>query len=66
MIVYMIGYYPYKSDKTNKNIILLQMIIKNFVFVRPWRLILQYIKMRQEKKDIGQPEPEMYTVMLEA
>ncbi len=25
----MIKYYPYKSDKPNKNIILLQMIIKN-------------------------------------
>ena len=45
-------YYPYKSDKPNKNIILLQMIIKKFILVLLVILILQYIKMKQENKDI--------------
>ncbi len=43
---------PYKSDKPNKNIILLQMIIKKFILVRLPHLILQFIKMKQENKDI--------------
>ena len=45
-------YYPYKSDKPNKNITLLQMIIKKFILVRLPPLILQFIKMKQESKDI--------------
>ena len=48
----MIKYYPYKSDKPNKNIILLQMIIKKFILVPVIILTLQFIKMKQESKDI--------------
>ena len=48
----MIKYYPYKSDKPNKNIILLQMIIKKFILVLLDILILQFIKTKQENKDI--------------
>ncbi len=32
----MIKYYPYKSDKPNKNIILLQMITKKVYFGAAW------------------------------
>ena len=48
----MIKYFPYKSDKTNKNIILLQKMIKKFILVKLEHLILLYIKMKQENKDI--------------
>ena len=48
----MIKYYPYKSDKPNKNIILLQIIIKKFILVLVDIVILLYIKMKQENKDI--------------
>ena len=48
----MLKYHPYKSDKPNKNIILLPMIIKKFILVPVIILILQYIKMKQENKDI--------------
>ncbi len=51
-IIYMNIYFPYKSDKPNKNIILLQTIIIKFILVRLEPLILQYIKMKQENKDI--------------
>ena len=48
----MMKYKPYKSDKPDKNIILLLMIIKKYILVKPLHLILQYIKMKQENKDI--------------
>ncbi len=38
-------YYPYKSDKPNKNITLLQMIIKRFILVKLPRPILHYLRM---------------------
>ena len=44
--------YPYKSDKPNKNITLLQMIIKKFILVLVDIVILLFIKMKQENKDI--------------
>ena len=47
----MIKYYPYKSDKPNKKYYLL-MIIKKFILVRLAPLILLFIKMKQENKDI--------------
>ena len=47
----MIKYYPYKSDKPNKNIILLQTIIKKFILVRLALLI--FIKMKQENNYIN-------------
>ena len=54
----MIRYNPYKSDKPNKdsllNIITLQqMIIKRFNLVLLVILILLFIKMKQENKDIS-------------
>ncbi len=48
----MIKYYPYKSDKPNKNIILLQTIIKKFILMLVDIVIFQHIKMKQENKDI--------------
>ena len=51
-IIYMMKYYPYKSDKPNKNITLLQMIIKKFILVLVDIVILLFIKMKQENKDI--------------
>ena len=48
----MIKYYPYKSDKPNKNIILLQLKLKKFILVRLALLILLYIKMKQENNYI--------------
>jgi hypothetical protein len=35
IVIYMIKYYLYRSDKPNKNMILLQMIMKKFILVRP-------------------------------
>jgi len=54
----MIRYNPYKSDKPNKdsrlkNITLQQMIIKRFNLVLLVILILLFIKMKQENKDIS-------------
>ncbi len=48
----MLKYHAYKSDKPYKNIILLQIMIKKFFLVRLAPLILLYIKMKQENKDI--------------
>ncbi len=48
----MIKYHPYKSDKPNKSIILLQIMIKKFILVRLAPLILPTTKMKQENKDI--------------
>ena len=48
----MLKYKPYKSDKPDKIITILPMIIKKFILVKPLHLILQYIKMKQENKDI--------------
>ena len=45
-------YKPYKSDKPDKNIILLLMIIKKYILGLLVCLILQFIKMKQENKDI--------------
>ncbi len=44
----MIKYYPYKSDKPDKSIILLQMIIKKFILVLLVVLILQFITVEKE------------------
>jgi len=54
----MIRYNPYKSDKPNKdsllkNITLQQMIIKRFNLVLLVILILLFIKMKQENKDLS-------------
>jgi len=48
----MLKYHPYKSDKPDKNIILLQIMIKKFIFELPACLILQNTRMKQENKDI--------------
>ena len=49
----MLKYKPYKSDKPDKNIILLPMIIKKFILVRlDMNIFHQVIKMKQENKDI--------------
>ena len=48
----MIKYYPYKSDKPSKNIELSQNKIKKYILVKLEHLILQYIKMKQENRDI--------------
>ena len=48
----MLKYYPYKSNKPDKNIILLLMIIKKFILVRLPPLILHIIKMSNGNKDI--------------
>ncbi len=48
----MIKYHPYKSDKPGKNIVLLPMIIKNHILVKPLHLILPFIKMNNEGNDI--------------
>ena len=48
----MIKYYPYKSDKTNKNILLLQIILKKLILVLVDIVTTLFIKMKQENKDI--------------
>ena len=48
----MIKYYPYKSDKPNKKYYIITNDNKKFILVRLVILILQYIKMKQENKDI--------------
>ena len=48
----MIKYYPYKSDKTTKNIILSQTKIKKYILVLLGIVISQHIKMKQENNYI--------------
>ncbi len=48
----MIKYYPYKSNKPNKNITLLQMTIKLFILMLVDIVSLPFIKMKHEYKDI--------------
>ena len=45
-------YYPYKSDKPNKKYYIITNDNKKFILVRLPPLILQFIKMKQESKDI--------------
>ena len=45
-------YYPYKSDKPNKKYYIITNDNKKFILVRLPPLILQFIKMKQENKDI--------------
>jgi hypothetical protein len=51
----MIKYHPYKSDKPGKKYYIITnviMMIKRFILVKPLHLILQFIKMNNEGKDI--------------
>jgi hypothetical protein len=48
----MIKYYPYKSDKPNKKYYIITNDNKKFILVPVIILTLQYIKMKQENKDI--------------
>ncbi len=48
----MIKYHLYKSNKPNKNIKLLQIMIKKVYFGQAGTSDLLYIKMKQENKDI--------------
>ncbi len=49
----MIKYYPYKSDKQNKKYYIITNNNKKFILVRLAPLILLFIKMKQENKDIN-------------
>ena len=51
-IIYMIKYYPYKSDKPNKKYYIITNNNKRFILVLVDIVILLYIKMKQENKDI--------------
>jgi hypothetical protein len=53
----MIIYHPYKKVIDRKKI-LLQIIIINYIFVMLEHLILLYIKMKQENKDINRHKNE--------
>ncbi len=44
--------FPYKSDKPNKKYYIITNDNKKFILVRLPHLILQYIKMKRENKDI--------------
>ena len=48
----MIKYFPYKSEKPNKKYFIITKDNKKFILVRQALLILLYIKMKQESKDI--------------
>ena len=50
----MIKYYPYKSDKPNKKYHIITNLNNNKKFILVIQIIvtLQYIKMKQENKDI--------------
>ena len=48
----MIKYYPYKSDKPNKKYFIITKDNKKFILVLVDIVILLYIKMKQENKDI--------------
>ena len=48
----MINYYPYKSDKPNKKYYIITNDNKKVYLVPVIILILQFIKMKQENKDI--------------
>jgi len=45
-------YFPYKSDKPNKKYYIITNDNKRFILVPVIILTLQYIKMKQENKDI--------------
>ncbi len=51
-IIYMIKYYPYKSDKPNKKYYIITNDNKKFILVLLVILILQYRNVKQENKDI--------------
>jgi hypothetical protein len=51
-IIYMIKYKPYKSDKPIKKYYIITNDNKKVYFGQLPHLILQYIKMKQENKDI--------------
>ena len=48
----MIKYYPYKSDKPNKKYYIITNDNKKFILVLVDIVILLFIKMKQENKDI--------------
>jgi hypothetical protein len=48
----MIKYFPYKSDKPNKKYYIITNDNKKFILVKLAYLILQYIKMKQDVKDM--------------
>ena len=48
----MIEYNPYKSDKPNKKYSIITNNNKKFILVRLEPLILHFMKMKQENKDI--------------
>ncbi len=56
----MIKYYPYKSDKPNKKIIVLQTIIKKFILVRLPHPILLYAKYDLVSCDIYTPPAQKH------
>jgi hypothetical protein len=51
-LTHVIKQHPNKSDKPNKNITLLQMMIDKIMLVRLGIMILQYLKMKQENNVI--------------
>ncbi len=48
----MLKYHPYKSDKPGKKYYFVTNDNKKVYLVKPLHLISQYIKMKQENKDI--------------
>ncbi len=48
----MIKYYPYKSDKPTKKYFIITNENIKYILVRLGHMILQYIKMKQENRDI--------------